>query len=324
MHDVARVAGVSHVTVSRVLNDYPNIRPETRERVLAAIGQLGYRRNLAARALVTSRSHAIGVLTPAVAQHGPTSSVLAIESAAREHGYHPLVTSARADDRESVVASLEFLLDRSVEALVVIAPHPEILAAILELDITVPLATLQAPGEHTGLVVGVDQLAGARLATEHLIGLGHRVIQHVSGPATYFEAVARRQGYVDALAAAGLAAPPVIEGDWGAGSGFGAAAVLDPAATAVFCANDQTALGLIAALAEQGRQVPGDLSVVGFDDIPESAYFRPGLTTVHQDFDGVGRRVVEVLAARLAGEAVDDRVLLEPWLIVRDSTAAIG
>ena len=323
MHDVAALAGVSHVTVSRVLNDYPSIRPETRARVVDAIAQLGYRRNLAARALVTSRSHAIGVLTPAVAQHGPTSSVLAIEAAARAFGYHPLVTSAQADDRESVVASLEFLLDRSVEALVVIAPHPEILAAIHELDITVPLATLQSPGEQTGLVVGVDQLAGARLATEHLIGLGHRVIQHVSGPANYFEAMARRQGYLDALTASGLAAPPVIEGDWGAGSGFAAAAVLDPTATAVFCANDQTALGLIAALAELGRHVPTDLSVVGFDDIPESAYFRPSLTTVHQDFDGVGRRVVEVLAARLAGEEVDDRVLLNPWLVVRESTRAI-
>jgi DNA-binding LacI/PurR family transcriptional regulator len=323
MHDVARLAGVSHVTVSRVLNDYPSIRSETRERVLQAIAQLGYRRNLAARALVTSRSHAIGVLSPAVAQHGPTSSVLAIESAAREFGYHPLVTSAQADDREAVVSSLEFLLDRSVEALVVIAPHPEILAAIRELEITVPLATLQAPGEHTGLVVGVDQLAGARLATEHLIGLGHRMIQHVSGPANYFEAVARRQGYLDALAAAGLEAPPVIEGDWGAGSGFAAAAALDTATTAVFAANDQTALGLMAGLAARGRDVPGVLSVVGFDDIPESAFFRPGLTTIHQDFDGVGRRVVEVLAARLAGDEVDDRVLLAPWLVERDSTRSV-
>jgi DNA-binding LacI/PurR family transcriptional regulator len=121
MHDVARLAEVSHVTVSRVLNGYPSIRPETRERVLAAIAQLGYRRNLAARALVTSRSRAIGVLTPAVAQYGPSSSVLAIESAARDLGYHPLVTAA-AFDRDATIASLEFLLDQSVEALVVIAP----------------------------------------------------------------------------------------------------------------------------------------------------------------------------------------------------------
>src|SRR4051794_15462447 len=113
MHDVAAIAGVSHVTVSRVLNDYPSIRPETRDRVLAAIAALGYRRNLAARALVTSRSRAIGVLTPTVAEYGPASSVLAIEAAARDLGYHPLVTAA-AVDRDATLASLEFLLDQSV------------------------------------------------------------------------------------------------------------------------------------------------------------------------------------------------------------------
>ena len=322
MHDVARVAGVSHVTVSRVLNDYPSIRAETRERVLDAIAQLGYRRNLAARALVTSRSHAIGVLTPAVAQHGPSSSVLAIESAARELGYHPLVTAA-AVDHDATIASLEFLLDQSVEALVVIAPHQLVLEAIHERDISIPLVVLQASGEAADLVVGVDQLAGGALATRHLIDAGHRVIQHISGPATYFEATARRRGYLDALAGAGLDAPPILEGDWSAESGHRLAAQLDPTVTAVFCANDQTALGLMAALAARGRRVPDDLSVVGFDDIPESAYFAPPLTTVHQDFDLVGRRVVEVLAARLRGEAVSEHPLLEPWLVIRESTRSI-
>jgi DNA-binding LacI/PurR family transcriptional regulator len=319
MHDVAAIAGVSHVTVSRVLNDYPSIRPETRDRVLAAIAALGYRRNLAARALVTSRSRAIGVLTPTVAEYGPASSVLAIEAAARDLGYHPLVTAA-AVDREATLASLEFLLDQSVEALVVIAPHRQVLEAIRDLEITIPLATLQSPGEHAGLVVGVDQSAGAVLATRHLIEAGHRVIQHVAGPAGYFEAEARRRGYHQALAAAGLVAPPELAGDWSAASGHRAAALIDPTATAIFCANDQMALGLLAGLSERGTRVPAELSVVGFDDIPESAFFQPALTTVHQDFDLVGRRVVEVLAARLAGEEVDDVVLLEPWLVVRDST----
>ena len=169
MHDVARIAGVSHVTVSRVLNDYPSIRPETREKVLAAIRQLGYRRNLAARTLVTSRSRAIGVLAPAVPQHGPASSVLAVESAARAHGYHPLVTAA-AVDRDATLASLDFLLDQAVEALVVIAPHEQVLEAIRELELTVPFVTLQSPDQDSG--VGVDQAAGARLATRHLIELG--------------------------------------------------------------------------------------------------------------------------------------------------------
>ena len=325
MHDVAALAGVSHVTVSRVLNGHSSIRPETRERVLEAIAQLGYRRNLAARALVTSRSHAIGVVTPAVAQFGPTSSVLAIESAARDLGYHPLVTAA-AVEREATVASLEFLLDQSVEAVVVIAPHQQVIEAIHELDVSVPLAILQAPGEHEGLVVGVDQTAGARLATQHLLELGHRRIQHLAGPAAYFEAHARERGYREALDAAGLGAeaPEVIVGDWTAASGFELAAALDPTATAVFVANDQMALGLLSALAASGRRVPDELSVVGFDDVPEAGFFQPALTTVHQDFELVGRRVIEVLAARMAGEDGPERVLIEPSLVVRASTRRLG
>jgi len=299
MHDVAALAGVSHITVSRVLNDYPSIRPATRGRVLAAIAELGYRRNLAARALVTRRSQAIGVLSPEVAQHGPASSVLAVESAAREHGYHPLVTAA-AVEHDATVAALEFLLDQAVEALVVIAPHETVLEAIRDLEIRVPLVTLQAPDRPGG--IGVDQAAGARLATEHLIELGHTRIQHLAGPERYLEAAARSTGYADAMARAALPAGVPLSGDWSAASGFAAAAQLEPETTAVVAANDQMAIGLMAALADAGRAVPHDIAVVGFDDVPEAAYVRPALTTVHQDFELVGRRAVEVLLARLAAE----------------------
>jgi DNA-binding LacI/PurR family transcriptional regulator len=322
MHDVAALAGVSHITVSRVLNDYPSIRPETRERVLAAIAELGYRRNLAARALVTSRTRAIGVLSPEVAQHGPASSVLAVESAAREHGYHPLVTAA-AVEHDATVAALEFLLDQAVEALVVIAPHETVLAAIRDLDIRVPLVTLQAPDRPGG--IGVDQAAGSRLATEHLLGLGHTRIQHLAGPERYLEAAARRTGFADAMGHAGLTAGEPLAGDWSAASGFAAAAHLDPAATAVVAANDQMAIGLLAALTDAGRSVPDDISVVGFDDVPEAAYVRPALTTVHQDFALIGRRAVEALLAQLApdGRVPTDagEAPIPPRLVVRASTA---
>ncbi|MFC5502879.1 LacI family DNA-binding transcriptional regulator [Lysinimonas soli] len=321
MHDVARLAGVSHVTVSRVLNDYPSIRPGTRERVLAAIRELGYRRNLAARTLVTSRSRAIGVLAPAVPQHGPASSVLAVESAARAHGYHPLVTAA-AVDRDATVASLNFLLDQAVEALVVIAPHESVLAAIHELELTVPFVTLQAPEQESG--VGVDQVAGAALATGHLIGLGHRRIQHVSGPRSYLEAAARRRGFEQSMTAAGLEPGRVVEGDWTAEFGYRAVALLDPATTAVVAANDQMAIGVIAALLDAGRSVPGEVSVVGFDDVPEAEFVRPSLTTVHQDFDEVGRRAIEVLVAALTGAEPPARQPIEPWLVVRASTARVA
>jgi DNA-binding LacI/PurR family transcriptional regulator len=322
MHDVAALAGVSHITVSRVLNDYPSIRPETRDRVLAAIAELGYRRNLAARALVTSRTRAIGVLSPEVAQHGPASSVLAVESAAREHGYHPLVTAA-AVEHDATVTALEFLLDQAVEALVVIAPHETVLAAIRDLDIRVPLVTLQAPDRPGG--IGVDQAAGSRLATEHLLGLGHTRIQHLAGPERYLEAAARRRGFADAMGHAGLTAGEPLAGDWSAASGFAAAARLDPATTAVVVANDQMAIGLLAALADAGRSVPDDISVVGFDDVPEAAYVRPALTTVHQDFALIGRRAVEALLAQLApdGRVPTDagEAPIPPRLVVRASTA---
>jgi DNA-binding LacI/PurR family transcriptional regulator len=320
MHDVAALAGVSHITVSRVLNDYPSIRPETRDRVLAAIAELGYRRNLAARALVTSRTRAIGVLSPEVAQHGPASSVLAVESAAREHGYHPLVTAA-AVEHDATVTALEFLLDQAVEALVVIAPHETVLAAIRDLDIRVPLVTLQAPDRPGG--IGVDQAAGSRLATEHLLGLGHTRIQHLAGPERYLEAAARRRGFADAMGYAGLTAGEPLAGDWSAASGFAAAARLDPATTAVVVANDQMAIGLLAALADAGRSVPDDISVVGFDDVPEAAYVRPALTTVHQDFALIGRRAVEALLAQFAPDTSDEAsdAPIPPRLVVRASTA---
>jgi DNA-binding LacI/PurR family transcriptional regulator len=327
MHDVAALAGVSHITVSRVLNDYPSIRPETRDRVLAAIAQLGYRRNPAARALVTSRTRAIGVLSPAVAQHGPASSVLAVESAARAHGYHPLVTAA-AVEHDATVAALEFLLDQAVEALVVIAPHETVFGAIRDLDIRVPLVTLQAPDRPGG--IGVDQAAGARLATDHLLELGHTRIQHLAGPERYLEATARRTGFADAMARAGLPAGVTLSGDWSAASGFAAATRLEPQTTAVVAANDQMAIGLMAALADAGRAVPGEVAVVGFDDVPEAAYVRPALTTVHQDFELVGRRAVEVLLARLSTEEGDPDAgagaratadVIPPRLIVRASTA---
>ncbi|AYF99397.1 LacI family transcriptional regulator [Protaetiibacter intestinalis] len=321
MHDVAARAGVSHITVSRVLNDYPSIRPETRERVLAAIAELGYRRNLAARALVTSRTRAIGVLSPEVAQHGPASSVLAVERAAREHGYHPLVTTA-AVEHDATLAALEFLLDQAVEALVVIAPHETVLAAIRDLDIRVPLVTLQAPDRPGG--IGVDQAEGARLATRHLVELGHTRIQHLAGPEGALEAASRLLGYTETLAAAGLEAPEVLRGDWSAASGFAAGERLASGVTAVVAGNDQMAIGLMAALADAGRAVPGDVSVVGFDDIPEAAYLRPALTTVYQDFELVGRRAVESLLAQLGAAAPDATIpsaTIPPRLVVRASTA---
>ena len=320
MYDVAARAGVSHQTVSRVVNGFGSIRPETRDRVVAAIAELGYRQNVAARALATSRSRAIGVLAPAVTDYGPTSTVQGIEVAARSAGYHSLVTTA-ADDRDSIVSGLGFLLDQAIEALVVIAPQQRVLEALRELDIRLPIATLQAIELGSGTAVSVDQSAGARLVMRHLLELGHRHIQHLAGPLEFLEAAARRTAYDDALAAAGLAIPEVIEGDWTAESGYRAASRLAPDTTAVFSGNDQMALGLVHGLVDLGRRVPDDVSVVGFDDVPEAKFYLPALTTVRQDFGRIGRVAVESLIRQIEGGAAEHIAPLEAQLIVRDSTA---
>jgi DNA-binding LacI/PurR family transcriptional regulator len=322
MYDVATRAGVSHQTVSRVLNDFAGIRPETRERVLAAIADLGYRPNRAARALVTSRSRAIGVLVPATADFGPMSSLHAIERAARAAGYHALITSTLVET-DAVRESLQFLLDQSIEALVVIAPYRVVTDELDVVPPQIPTALLQTGDLETAGAIAVDQGAGARLAARHLLELGHRRIQQLTGPPDYLEALARRDAVDDELAAAGAPLLPHLTGDWTADSGYAAGSGLDPATTAVICGNDQMALGLMHALADLGRAVPGDVSVVGFDDIPESAHCLPPLTTVHQDFEEVGRRAVDDLVARIEGRVPDPAALtVIPTLVVRSSTAA--
>jgi DNA-binding LacI/PurR family transcriptional regulator len=322
MYDVATRAGVSHQTVSRVLNDFAGIRPETRERVLAAIADLGYRPNRAARALVTSRSRAIGVLVPATADFGPMSSLHAIERAARAAGYHALITSTLVET-DAVRESLQFLLDQSIEALVVIAPYRVVTDELDVVPPQIPTALLQTGDLDTAGAIAVDQGAGARLAARHLLELGHRRIQQLTGPPDYLEALARRDAVDDELAAAGAPLLPHLTGDWTADSGYAAGSGLDPATTAVICGNDQMALGLMHALADLGRAVPGDVSVVGFDDIPESAHCLPPLTTVHQDFEEVGRRAVDDLVARIEGRVPDPAALtVIPTLVVRSSTAA--
>lgn len=322
IYDVARRAEVSHQTVSRVLNGFAGIRPETRDRVLAAVADLGYRPNRAARALATNRTHSIGVLVPATADFGPTSSLHSVEQAARDAGFHALVTSTRLD-QESVRESLAFLVAQSIEALIVIAPYRVVVDELAQLPPDIPTVALQTGSTGEGDLVGVDQAAGAHLAAEHLISLGHRRIQQLTGPAEFLEAAVRRDAGDAALAAAGLATRPHLVGDWTADSGYAALDRLDPDVTAVLCGNDQMALGLVHALVDRGRRVPHDVSVIGFDDIPEAAHSLPPLTTVHQDFREVGVRAVRHLMALLDGGAAAPEPAIAPTLVVRGSTAAV-
>lgn len=325
IRDVARVAGVSYQTVSRVLNDSPSIRDTTRARVQAAIDQLGYRPSFAARALATSRTRTIGVLTAAASNshYGPATATSAIELAAREAGYRVSLTSSPYGDAPSMRASIDQLLAQSVEAILVIAPQVRMFEVLAELDVGVPLVSLAHGLRSSVRSASVDQVLGARLATRHLIELGHTEILHIAGPQDWIEAEARMQGYLAELADADLRTRAPILGDWSASFGYFAGIELLRLMdfTAVFASNDQMALGFLHACREMGVRVPEDVSVVGFDDVPEAAHFAPPLTTVRQDFAELGRRAIELVLAQIKGHASRESTSIAPELAVRDSTA---
>jgi len=321
VRDVAVLAGVSRQTVSRVLNDHPEVAAETRERVLAAMTELGYRMNNAARALGTRRSRTLGVLATDALHYGPSRSIAALEAAAREVGYWLSAAFADAGDADAVIAAVDHLVMQGVEGIVVVAPHAHTLDALDELRIGVPVVTLHA-ADRGARGLSVDQAAGARLAVAALADAGHTRIAHLAGPADWLEAESRTQGFADELAARGLAAGPVFEGDWTAGSGYAAVdAVRKSGVTAVFAANDQMALGLLRAFAEAGRRVPEDVGVVGFDDVPDAANYRPPLTTIRQDFTALAQRAVGLLVAEIEGTpGVAASAVVPTLLIDRAST----
>jgi DNA-binding LacI/PurR family transcriptional regulator len=324
MTDVARLAGVSHQTVSRVLNGHPNVKEQTRLRVRAAIAELGYRPNKAARALVTGRSQLIGIVALNSTLYGPSSLLAAFEQAAAEAGFAVSVGSVTRLDRESITDAVERHLDQRVAGLVVIAPVASAGEALDDMPAGVPLVTIDGDPARAHALVTVDQVAGARAATQHLLDAGHRTVWHVSGPPDWYDAAGRVDGWRQALEAAGAEVPPLIPADWSAAAGYSAGQMLSrmPEVTAVFTANDHLALGLLRALHERGRSVPRDVSVVGFDDVPEAAYFIPPLTTIRPAFDAVAEAGLSLLLAQMAdGAPPPGRVVIAPELVVRDSVA---
>jgi DNA-binding LacI/PurR family transcriptional regulator len=315
VRDVAHAAGVSTQTVSRVINDHPSIRPETRDRVLTAIADLGYRVNNAARSLGTRTTRTLGVIASDATLYGPAVGIAALESAARDAGRWIAAAYADASAEASVRDAADRLLGQGVDGLIVLAPHAATLSALVAEHPGVAITALHAgPGAE-------EQEAGAALAVAHLVALGHRRIGRVAGPGEWLEARSREVGALRALAEAGLEPGPRWSGDWTAAAGAAlapgiAAAVRAPdGPTAVAVANDQMALGLIAGLREVGVGVPGDVSVAGFDDNPDAAFYRPALTTVGLDLAGEARRAV----AAVLGEPAS--VPAPPQLVVRASTA---
>lgn len=324
MADVAERAGVSHQTVSRVLNGLPGVKPETLQRVLDAVDELGYRRNIAARMLASSRSRLVGVVTWGSSQFGPANVILGLEAAARKTPYRLSLVSVAEVTEPAFRAAVDQLLEQSAEALIVIVPHRSVLRTAQSLEIGIPTVVVEGDLSETPLTAGVDNTQGARLATRHLLDLGHETVVHLAGPGDWMEAIARRDGWRVELEAAGCRIPPLRwGGDWSARSGYetGRSLARETDVTAVFAANDQMALGYIHALHEAGRRVPEDVSVVGFDDLPEAQYFSPPLTTVRQHFPELGRRAMALVERVLDGEQQATVDLVETTLVVRGSTA---
>lgn len=317
---VAARAGVSGQTVSRVVNGSPRVDPATRARIEQAMADLGYRPHRAARALRTGRSHTIGLVVTTLATVGNSRMLQATAEAAAERGYALTVVTAG----DGVGAAFDQLVEQEVDGAIVLNEASAQVAAGRP-PAGLRLVVVDAPTDAGLFAVHSDHHGGAAAATAHLLGLGHATVHHLAGPTDSFAAAERESGWRETLAAAGAVPPPVARGDWTAESGYALGARLlrsaDPL-TAVFCANDQMALGLLRALAEAGRDVPADVSVVGFDDVPEAANYRPPLTTIRQDFGALGRRAVATLVADIEGRhAAGDPAVIPTVLVERDSTA---
>ncbi len=322
MADVAAEAGVSVMTVSRVLNGFAGVTDETRLRVEEAVTALGYHANTAARVLAGGRSRTMGVMAVETEQFGPSHMLFGIEAAAREAGHLlSFVTLSRSGT--DMASTLERLRASHVQGVIVVAPVRRVVEAVTRLEGDMPLVVVGGDPGIGAPTVTIDQLEGARIATRHLLDLGHRTVHHVSGPQSWIDATARMRGWSDALRTYPAPSGRSVAGDWGAGRGYVAGTRLagDPTVTAIFAANDQTALGVIRGLHDAGRRVPEDVSVVGFDDTPESGYFLPPLTTIRQDFGEVGRRCVQLLLSLADGAPVERHVVVPAKLVVRESTA---
>ncbi|WP_308492220.1 LacI family DNA-binding transcriptional regulator [Microbacterium terrisoli] len=322
IRDVALRAGVSHMTVSRVLNDSDNVSAATRDRVQTAITELDFRPSRTARALARGHTQVLGVLDATGGLlYGPSSTINAIELAGRTVGYSVTIAGVDPSDADSVHEALAHLLSQDAAGLIIIGPSAQIRQAVAEARPGVPVVTMHGSGETAAFTEHADAAAAA---AHHLLGLGHTRIAVITGPLDWSEAVARHEGFARALADAGLEPIDVQSTDWSAASGYDAGLRLldgDPF-TAVFCANDQIALGFLHAAHEHGVRVPDDISVVGFDDTPESAHYTPPLTTLRQDFAEAGRRAVALVLATLAGDdAPGAHPPIAPQLVVRASTA---
>ena len=332
---VAKAAGVSAQTVSRVINDHPDVAPQTRVRVQRVIDQLNYRPNILARSLIHRRSYTIGVVAMASSYYGPSTTLVGIEQMIRNLGYSLLLDFVHHPERDDVEQIINRLLSHQVDGILWAIPEIGINRAWMgrkSAHLPIPAIYLSMqPGKPP--VVAIDNQHGGFLATEHLLSQGYHRIGIITGPMDWWESRQRLAGWRAALEKAyePAAERQIVEGDWSAASGEAAIYKLweqFPEIEAVFASNDQMALGVLQAAHRSGHSVPGDLAVVGFDNIPESLFFWPALTTVDQPLIDLGGRAVEVLSRLIEAEHANDRtvrvdtILLQPMLVIRESSVA--
>jgi LacI family transcriptional regulator len=344
LNDVAKAAGVSYQTVSRVINDSPQVAGKTRRRVLQEIEALGYQPNRAAQALAKRRTFTLEVVSFGLGYFGPAQMLTSVEQAAKSLGYKTMFSTSEdmtLDDLKMLGSELAGLVD----GIIIISPvstsnSAQIAKAFRGLPFIQVGNRLGDPGPS----VVIDQGYGIALAVQHLIALGHQRIAEIAGPLNWnslghpeyeaniepihwYDAEERHEGWVTALKSKGLETHMSVSGDWTAASGYKAMRqLLDGGAdfTAVVVGNDQMALGAMRALREKGLSIPDDVSVVGFDDIPEAAYFEPPLTTIRQEFTGLGKQSVEYLIQMIeTPETPPHQRVLQPTLVKRNSTQAI-
>lgn len=328
MVDVAKQAGVSYQTVSRVVNNHPNVAPRTREKILRAIQELNYLPNVTARNLVTRRTNTVGIISYGTSFFGPGQMLTNIEASLRERGYALTISTLTELNRDGLLAAIRELRSRSVDGIVMIAPTLQAdVTEIRSLGGELPIVMVDVPPGRSLPSVVIDQRKGGVLAARHLLELGHTRIAEIVGPPAWTGAALRHAGMQATMAEAGLQAAASAEGDWSASSGYEATGRLLAGGaefSAVFVSNDQMALGAIRALRERGLSVPDDISIVGFDNLPESAYFEPPLTTVRQDFVSLGRESAEYLSDLIEERDTPRRQrVIEPELVIRLSTKAL-
>lgn len=338
INEIAEEAGVSTQTVSRVVNQRRDVAPETRQRVQQIIDRLGYQPSNIARSLVQGRSFTFGVVGWGLEYFGPSRALSGIEQDANELGYTLLLSMVRQPQRSDVEQILRELLSRQVDGIVWAVPEIGSNRAWIRRQIPrlpVPVVFLSMEPQPDLSVVAVDNRSGGRMATKHLLDHGHQNIGLITGPLAWWEARQRQFGWEDALKEAGITIENslVVEGDWKAASGErGLRRLLEqrPDIDAVFVSNDQMALGGLQAARQMGLRVPEELAIVGFDDIPESVYFYPPLSTIRQDMVELGRSAVRELgrmieATQQAEAVVEPKtIFLQPELVIRESSVHTG